>query len=223
MDPNNLKINFIKLFNRNLILRFLSALLLVPAFIFSLLIGSWVLIFFYIFILTIINLELKSIFILSNNKYLIIGYYLIANFTLLSLPLFILSKESSLSFILYIIFSVWIFDTLSFFGGSFFKGKKIFPKISHGKTYSGMASGFLSLIIANLILYNFLEIQFFYVIVFSLLIGMGSFIGDALVSVIKRSSYLKDTGNILPGHGGILDRMDSFIFVFFNIIIFNLF
>ena len=222
MDHNNLMNSYKNIFNKNLFLRFLSAMVLIPLFIFSLLLSGWIIILFYIVILTIINLELQYIFIKSNNKYIVLFYFILANISILFLPIYFFSNDNHVLSFLYIIFSVWIFDTFSFFGGTFLKGKKIFPKISKGKTYSGMISGFFALMIFNTIISYFFEYFTFYNIYYSFLIGLGSFIGDAVVSIIKRTAKLKDTGNLLPGHGGILDRMDSFIFVFFIIIIFNL-
>ena len=168
------------------------------------------------------NLELKEIFNKSNNIYPVICYFILVNTSLLLLPIYYLSTDHIFFNFLYIIFSIWIFDTFSFIGGSFFKGIKIFPRISSGKTYSGLFSGFLGLMAINFILFYFSKILLFDIFVYSVLIGTCSFIGDALVSILKRSAKIKDTGNIIPGHGGILDRMDSLIFVFFIIIIFDL-
>ena len=104
--------------------------------------------------------------------------------------------------------------------GKFFKGPKLIKKISPNKTYAGMIGGyFLSIIsvyffsiYSNLISKNFLyyfgQDEFYFV----LLISTISQIGDFTVSYFKRKSKVKNTGNILPGHGGLLDRVDGMIF-----------
>ena len=88
------------------------------------------------------------------------------------------------------------------------------PKISAGKTVSGLLVGFFStLLIFQLFVYyfNFFSSSLFFYLIIILL----AFIGDLLASLLKRYVAIKDSGNIMPGHGGLLDRFDSFIFVFF--------
>ena len=106
--------------------------------------------------------------------------------------------------------------------GKIFKGPKLI-KISPNKTYSGVVGGFLlSIVVAYLfnLKYdnyfpgnqNFLMDMFFIMTVF--LISSISQIGDLIISYFKRASNLKNTGNLFPGHGGLLDRIDGMIFVF---------
>ena len=114
-----------------------------------------------------------------------------------------------------IIITIWIFDTFCYLGGKTFNGKKLIPKISKGKTFNGLFSG----IIATLVITGLYYFEFYndlYMIILKVIpIIILSFLGDLVVSVLKRSVNIKDTGNIMPGHGGIVDRMDSFISVFF--------
>ena len=99
--------------------------------------------------------------------------------------------------------------------GKLFKGPKL-TKISPNKTYAGMIGGyFLSLItltvITNIIDYPGTPIQFFLI---TILISTVSQIGDIIVSYFKRLSKIKNTGKLIPGHGGLLDRIDGMIFAF---------
>ena len=107
--------------------------------------------------------------------------------------------------------------------GNLFKGPKL-TKISPNKTQSGMIGGFvLSLISSSIFLLqytneiyidqNLIENDFKFVI-FILLTSSVSQFGDLIISYFKRSSKIKNTGNIIPGHGGLLDRIDGMIFVF---------
>ena len=102
--------------------------------------------------------------------------------------------------------------------GNIFKGPKL-TKISPKKTYSGVMGSFLlSLIFSNIFLnyssnvkyFDFTKEMFFFIVFVSLV----SQIGDLIISYFKRKSKMKDTGSIIPGHGGILDRIDGLIFAF---------
>tara|TARA_B100000575_G_C22667417_1_gene407523 strand:- start:132 stop:572 length:441 start_codon:yes stop_codon:yes gene_type:complete len=132
--------------------------------------------------------------------------------------LFVLSISSieNISFkVIEIIMTIWIFDTFCYLGGKTFNGKKLMPNISKGKTFSGLYSGIIATIVIaglyNIVFYS--DLNWFAFLVVPIIIL--SFIGDLVVSILKRSVNIKDSGNIMPGHGGIIDRMDSFVFVFF--------
>ena len=96
--------------------------------------------------------------------------------------------------------------------GKTFKGKKL-TKVSPNKTYSGMiGSFFLTLLFTTTYNYTINFVDFKIIFLISILISAISQIGDLLFSYLKRKSKVKDTGNILPGHGGILDRIDGILF-----------
>lgn len=112
--------------------------------------------------------------------------------------------------------SVWICDTSAFFFGKKFGEKKILPDVSPNKTWVGTIAGFMSSIIFMFILYQY---DFFSgmvsatdVIIIGIITGGFGQLGDWTESLLKREAGLKDTSNILRGHGGILDRFDSLTF-----------
>ena len=117
------------------------------------------------------------------------------------------NKQNVFLFIL----SICIFtDIGGYIFGKIFKGKKLTP-ISPNKTYAGMIGSFIcSLIICVLfiIYFNFST----HIIIFALLVSLISQLGDLFISFLKRKANFKDTGNFLPGHGGLLDRLDGIIF-----------
>tara|TARA_B100001059_G_scaffold101191_1_gene100924 strand:- start:73 stop:609 length:537 start_codon:yes stop_codon:yes gene_type:complete len=164
--------------------------------------------------------ELVNIFKLSNFKIGVAIYIFISAYTLVLCPFYYFSLDNNFFIFIYILLTLWVFDTFSYIGGNLFQGKKIFPRLSKGKTYSGSISGFITVILLNLFFtYYFYDKILLNLFILASLICSFSFIGDAIVSFIKRRSNLKDTGTLFIGHGGFLDRMDSFIFVFFLFII----
>ena len=97
--------------------------------------------------------------------------------------------------------------------GKIFKGKKL-TKISPKKTYSGLVGAYsLSIFFPTLIFNNFFSL--YYIIMFSIIVSTVSQSGDLFISYLKRKAKIKDTGKFLPGHGGLLDRLDGIIFFIF--------
>ena len=100
-------------------------------------------------------------------------------------------------------------DVGGFLFGKIFKGKKI-SKISPKKTYSGMIGSYIiSFILTYFLFKNYLDVT--NLVLYILIISTSSQIGDLLISYLKRKANIKDAGNILPGHGGLLDRFDGLI------------
>ena len=151
-----------------------------------------------------------------KNKFnkIFFGFLLILNFGFWSIYFisFGLSKDFG-EFEVYfsyglIIFNTALFDTFAYVIGSKFGETYIVKKISPNKTLEGLAGGLLaSLFFSIFLIYTFDSEN--YVIILMILGGFFAFTGDLLISYFKRLSGVKDTGSILPGHGGILDRIDS--------------
>ena len=161
----------------------------------------------------------------KNNELIkIFGiFFLFFSFT----TVYLIRENYNLNFII-IIITVCVFtDIGGYIFGNFFKGPKL-TKISPKKTYTGVIGGFLISLIAGLVYVKYLSnkevlnIDYFWIILLILFISFISQIGDLIISYFKRKAKLKDTGRIIPGHGGILDRIDGLIFVFPTIYILNL-
>ena len=125
-------------------------------------------------------------------------------------------------YVIIAIFSAWIADAGAFFAGSFWGKRKLCPQISPKKTVEGLIGGFVLNVVTMLVFgYVFQALFYSYEVDVSYLsllvigfVGAGlSVIGDLAFSLIKRSCHIKDFSEIIPGHGGILDRFDSVIFV----------
>jgi len=196
--------------------RILSSIIIIPIALFFIVKGS----FFFIFFLTIffIVTSYEWYQMSKKNVYLLPGIIFLF-FSTYSAYLFRhdIKHEAFIIFLIVILTCVST-DIGGYIFGKIFKGPKL-AKISPNKTYAGMfGSYFLSIISVNIFL-NYAAISDYYYIQFTseafllvLLISSVSQIGDLIVSYFKRLSKIKNTGKILPGHGGLLDRVDGLIF-----------
>ncbi len=204
--------------NNELQKRLLSAIILIPLSLFILIKGSY---FFIFFLLVCLIIALYEWYLMSKNKfYNIPGFFLII---LSFYSLYVLKHDTDidLKIIILILIICISTDVGGYTFGKLFKGRKL-TKISPNKTYSGMiGSFFLSIIFSSIYLdyYNIYiiakaEIISFFDFIFIIVVSSISQMGDIFVSYFKRKSKIKNTGKIIPGHGGILDRIDGMIFVF---------
>ncbi len=114
------------------------------------------------------------------------------------------------------------YDTLAYFIGKGIGRNKITPKTSPNKTWEGTIGGFLGPVLTVVIIGRyFLFLNWLKIAVFSLMIGVLAFLGDLMVSWYKRRLGVKDIGYIIPGHGGLLDRIDSHLLVFLGVFFFQ--
>ena len=116
------------------------------------------------------------------------------------------------SLILLILVLTWTFDTFAYLFGVTFGKHKIMPSISPKKSWEGFAGGFIFTIITAYIISEYLStLNLEIIIITSLLLPFTATLGDFIASFYKRQAGVKDSGNLIPGHGGILDRMDAFM------------
>jgi phosphatidate cytidylyltransferase len=109
---------------------------------------------------------------------------------------------------------VWVSDTFAFFGGKTFGRHKLAERISPKKTWEGSIFGFVFTLIAGILVKAFWYTGFSYshILLISLIAGVFAQIGDLFESHLKRSVQIKDSSQLIPGHGGFLDRFDSLLF-----------
>ena len=154
------------------------------------------------------------------RKKLIISYGAIVVMSLALLP-FIVSSYNGRELLAYGILVVFAADTGAYFVGRSIGKRRMAPKVSPGKTWEGFAGGLVAAVVASFLLSNLLSQNFSIVEIISigLVIAALSVVGDLTESWIKRLSDVKDSGGIIPGHGGILDRLDAlaptFVFIYF--------
>jgi phosphatidate cytidylyltransferase len=208
--------NIKEFFDKNVFDRILFGILFIVPFVFFIIIGNYYFIIYFLIILSILIDELVNA---TKHKIGPIKIILLSFFLIISLFHFIFIRlaydEYIVGYILYIVFAIWIFDSFSLIGGKIIGGTKLLPIISPNKTYSGFISGFVFLILYSIIIIYIIQSIDYLIIFLTMLVGIVSFFGDALESYIKRFLNIKDFGNLIPGHGGLLDRMDAFIMLFF--------
>ena len=210
--------------NKELHKRILSSLILIPIALFFIIKGSFLFNFFILICFLVTSYEwhkmtIKKPYYLPGLLFLIISFY-----SAYKIRADIVGDYEYFIIILLICVST---DIGGYIFGKTFKGPKL-TKISPKKTYSGVIGGYLfSIIILNLyfasnLFSNPQELNSD-VFIFILLISTISQIGDIIISFFKRLSKIKDTGIIIPGHGGLLDRVDGMIFAFpFSYLIFKI-
>ena len=196
-----------------IIKRILSSIILLPTVLFFIIKGSF-LFNFFIFICFLITtyewlkLSKNNLLKLFGTIFIVISFYTIFN----------IRNEFDRDYfhLLLVVIICVSTDIGGYVFGNIFKGPKL-TKISPKKTYSGVIGSFLlSLIFTNLFLDFLSNVETFEftkeMFLFILLVSLVSQIGDIIISYFKRKSKIKDTGTIIPGHGGILDRIDGMIF-----------
>jgi phosphatidate cytidylyltransferase len=170
----------------------------------------------YIFLLLLFALAATTLFRFSEElstdsaKLIFTASYLGVPFSLsLAIPG---SNDPLTSEVFYVFLLIWISDSFAYLVGSKFGKRKLSPKISPNKSVEGLIGGLFFTIAAGIILEIFNSGLKGNWIVISVIIAIFAPIGDLAESKLKRMFKVKDSGNLMPGHGGILDRLDSFIF-----------
>ena len=111
--------------------------------------------------------------------------------------------------LLLLVFLVTSADIGAYFAGRNFGRHKLAPKVSPGKTWEGVAGGMLAVAVVAALGALYFHLPLSPMVIFGVLVGIYSIVGDLTESMFKRAAALKDSGTILPGHGGMLDRLDS--------------
>jgi phosphatidate cytidylyltransferase len=193
--------------------RIYSSLILIPITLFFIIQGSVFLIFF----LSLFFLATSYEWLKMNKKNDLMKLIGIIFLFFSFYSAFYIRQNLGLDFFLFIILVCIFTDIGGYVFGKTFKGPKL-TVISPNKTYAGVIGGFLFALIAGLSHMKYIDSKFLFldpinVIIGILLISLISQVGDLIISYFKRKAKLKNTGKILPGHGGLLDRVDGLILV----------
>ncbi len=145
-----------------------------------------------------------------------------AGFVYLSLAfyaLYLIRSEGGLDLALLFVVMIWFSDIFAYFFGKFMGGPKMLPQISPNKTWAGLMGAMAGPLLACFVyislpfdhLNPLSQAPVWMVIPFAALMGITAQVGDLLISSLKRYVGVKDTGHLIPGHGGLLDRLDAMI------------
>ena len=203
--------------------RILSSIILIPIAIFFIIQGSTLFIFFLSIIFLVASFEWFKMS-KKNNLLKLIGItFLLYSFY----AAFKFRDDNNFVDFLFVITICILTDIGGYIFGKIFKGPKLIS-ISPNKTYAGLIGSFILTILSIIFLFekgyffNFETNVTYLTYLLAIIISIISQIGDIVISYFKRLSNIKDTGNIIPGHGGLLDRADGIIFAFpFTYLIFT--
>lgn len=163
-------------------------------------------------------LLLVPVIFYQNDKYTTKdAFYLIGITLLLGIifNLFIVIRNRGLYLFVYLLIVPLVTDIFAMLGGKMFGKHKMCPKLSPKKTWEGSVVGLIGGSLVGVIFYGLLVGDFtLRIVIVSMFLSIVGQMGDLVMSKIKRENDIKDFSNIMPGHGGILDRIDSVIFVF---------
>lgn len=194
--------------------------LFIGSFIFSVLVGislewlpiaSLALVFPLFFTLVLTELWRKKKHPLINISVLVFGVIYVTVPFYLAIDLN-LRDEAKLPAVVGMFILIWANDTFAYLSGRAFGKRKLFERISPKKTWEGTFGGVLATILTGYLIGAFINDDTFFWLISALIIAPCAIYGDLLESLFKRSLDIKDSGKLLPGHGGILDRFDAVLF-----------
>ncbi len=178
---------------------------------------GWLLLIIILFFLSFFYMSQKNLPYMINDFGMIVSGFFYTQVLLCTLPLLreFIPNNNGFHVILFILIMIWVNDSLAFFGGSLFGKHKFAPTISPNKT----VEGFLTTLFLTPVFAVIFQLIFKYpgtilkAVILGAVVSFFAMYGDLIESALKRSLGIKDFGNLLPGHGGFLDRIDSVLVV----------
>ena len=169
--------------------------------------------FFYNITFLVIAVFFNIIFLFYKKSNLI--NFFLSNLIIVSFfsLIVILHSPNGLYTILYAVILVSTMDIFAYLAGKLFGKRKIIPSISKGKTIEGTFIGLASTIFISYLIKDLMNFDVTYSLIYGFFIGILAFSGDLLESAFKRKIGVKDSGKLIPGHGGLLDRFDGYFLV----------
>jgi phosphatidate cytidylyltransferase len=205
--------------SNNLQLRVITALILAPIILSIVAVGGWLYHSLVVLAAIIMAMEWEGVVRSTQaqskteeelKKWRLAGVLYIMIFG--SSAVYLREAEGGFGMVFFLLFVVWSMDIGAYFTGRFIGGPKVAPAISPKKTWAGLVGGAVACALTGGFFSIFMhEVTFFGIMLISILLGLVSQAGDFLESWVKRQFSIKDTGTLLPGHGGLMDRVDSLV------------
>lgn len=190
--------------------RIISAMVLIPLALYAIFYSKSVFMFAMIAVAILMTMEWVDITKTAEDqkKWRLIGflYILIPIFSAVKIRLY----DADVLFWMFAV--IWSTDIFAFFAGRILGGPKLLPSVSPNKTWSGLAGGLVASILIGLLSSLMFKGGVGFFVFFSALLSLIEQVSDLFESKVKRIFGVKDSGNIIPGHGGVLDRLDGMMF-----------
>ncbi len=199
---------------QHVVKRIISAIVIGAVFLFSIYVHKYL--FMFLMLATLVGMITEWFDLVSKPKDLLLGLFLIS----ISVSIVILTRFlHEYQIVLLFFLCLWINDSIAMVSGKKIGGARIAPIVSPSKTYAGFICGILATGAVGYLFGKYADISFHTTSIIAFIplylccafMGCIAFFSDLLVSYYKRQANVKDTGVIIPGHGGILDRFDSMI------------
>jgi phosphatidate cytidylyltransferase len=173
---------------------------------------------FFVFIAALFNNTSNAItnlvFTLAGIIYVVLPFSLLMHIACIDQAFAGVMAPYNFHYVLGIICLIWISDVSAYLVGSLIGKHKLYERISPGKTWEGTIGATILTIACSFLIHHFFpELALKHWVVIAVLVSVFGTIGDLVESMFKRQAGIKDSGKIMPGHGGILDRFDSLLFV----------
>lgn len=174
---------------------------------------------FQVDLIIVMALLMLSFTVISKNRFSFVdmGFCVLAvAYVGIGFMYFYETREAGIIYILYALLIVWVTDTGAYLFGRAMGKRKLWPQISPNKTVEGFFGGIFCSVLLAVVFYftGWIDgINVFLLLVLTMILSVSGQLGDLVESALKRHFDIKDSGRLLPGHGGVLDRFDSFIFV----------
>ena len=175
--------------------------------------------FLYGFLISLLFLLLLRLFFsetpsgcMSEIGPLGVGLFYVAG--LLSFQWFLRETENGLEYIFLLYISVWFSDSAAYYTGTYLGKNRLFPAVSPNKTIEGAIGSLIGGILGSVIskyIFNISNLSVTGAVIIGVILGISAIIGDLIESMFKRDAGIKDSGTFIPGHGGILDKLDGML------------
>lgn len=134
-----------------------------------------------------------------------------------------LETDAGIASVFFLIGVVWATDTAAYFGGKYIGGRKLLPEISPTKTWAGFLTGLGASLVLGIVLASVFGARSTLVVMgLAVMLSLVSQLGDLFESYVKRRTGVKDSGDLIPGHGGVLDRIDGLLFAAIFYVLFEI-